>query len=147
MFKLFSIFALLFSITPQAALAVDPDPTTTGSLQLLLAGIGGFMNSVLIPFILGIAFLIFVINVVRFFIIGSHEVEGQKNARYLALYSIAAFVFILSFWGIVNFFIGGIGFNNDPCLNDTTSDYVTSDLAPCTSPRPNQQPVLELLDQ
>jgi len=134
---MFYILLLITFLLPQISLGAD----TTGSLQSLLSGIGGFINSVLIPFILGIAFLIFVVNVVRFFIIGSHDPEGQKNARYLALYSIGAFVFILTFWGIVNFLINGIGFNNKPCSNDTTSDYITSDLAPCTSPIPPTSPI------
>jgi len=133
---MFYILLLITFLLPQISLGAD----TTGSLQSLLSGIGGFINSVLIPFILGIAFLIFVVNVVRFFIIGSHDPEGQKNARYLALYSIGAFVFILTFWGIVNFLINGIGFNNKPCSNDTTSDYITSDLAPCTSIVPPSRP-------
>ena len=133
---MFYIILLIASLLPQISQAA-----TTGSLQSLLSGIGGFFNNILIPFIIALAFLFFVINVVRFFIIKGHDPEGQKNARYLAFYSIATFVFIFSFWGIINFLIGGFGFDNDPCLNDKTSDYVTSDSAPCTSPTPHQQPV------
>ena len=133
---MFYIILLIASLLPQISQAA-----TTGSLQSLLSGIGGVLNNILIPFIIALAFLFFIINVVRFFIIKGHDPEGQKNARYLAFYSIATFVFIFSFWGIINFLIGGFGLNNDPCLNDTTSDYVTSDLAPCTSPIPPTSPI------
>ena len=132
---MFYILLLATSLLPQISQAA-----TTGSLQSLLSGIGGVLNNILIQFIIALAFLFFVINVVRFFIIKGHDPEGQKNARYLAFYSIATFVFIFSFWGIINFLIGGFGFDNNPCLNDTTSDYVTSDSAHCTSSAPHQQP-------
>jgi len=95
---------------------------STGSLQLLLIGIGGFLNNIVIPFILAIAFIVFVVNVVRFFIIGGASEEGQKNAKNLAIYGIGAFVFILSFWGLVNMVVSGVGLAKDPCY--PVSDYV-----------------------
>lgn len=101
-----------------------PAVTFAQSLQGLMTGILGFINLIVTPVILGIAFLIFLINAVRFFIIGSSSTEGQENARNLALYGIAAFVLILSLWGIVNLVIDGVfGSANDPCI--PTSDYVT----------------------
>lgn len=104
----------------------------TGSLQSLLVGIGGFLNSIVIPFILAIAFIVFVVNVVRFFILGGASDEGQKNAKNLALYGIGAFVFILSFWGIVNMLIDGVGLEVDPCTMYTESDYISRPGSPCT---------------
>ena len=92
----------------------------TGSLQSLLGGIGEFFNIVIIPFMLSIAFFIFVVNVIRFFVIQGDSEDGQKNAKNLAVYSIGAFVFILSFWGIVNIVANGIGLNSDEA---PTSDY------------------------
>jgi succinate dehydrogenase/fumarate reductase cytochrome b subunit len=92
-----------------------------GSLQGLLTGILGFINAVLIPFVLGIAFLIFLINAVRFFVIGGNNTESQENARSLALYGVGAFVLILSLWGMVNFLADGFGFNNEEA---PTADYV-----------------------
>jgi heme A synthase len=94
-----------------------------------------------IPLVLGIAFLIFLINAVRFFIIGSNSTEGQENARNLALYGVGAFVLILSLWGIVNLLAGGFGLNEGPCINGDTvqSDYIDSN-PPCSSPRPQPRP-------
>ena len=136
MYKSFYLVILALFLAPTAGFAA----TDTGSLQAFLGGLISFMNNVIIPFILGIAFLIFVVNVVRFFVIGGATDEGQKNAKNLALYSVGAFVFILSFWAIVNLLISGIGFNNTPCTNDTTSDYVLSKQAPCSPPRPPSRP-------
>ncbi len=115
-----------------------------GSLQQLIAGIGGFINEVLIPFILGIAFLIFLINAVRFFVIGGDNTESQENARSLALYGVGAFVLILSLWGMVNLLANGIGLNEGPCIDGKAvqSDYLygVNSNAPCSSVRPQARP-------
>jgi len=70
-------------------------------LQTFFTNIITFFNDSLIPFILAIAFLVFIWNTVRFFVIeGANEKEHEK-ARSFALYGLGAFVIILSFWGIV----------------------------------------------
>ena len=113
---------------------------TTGSLQSLLAGIGGFLNSVVIPFILAIAFIVFVVNVVRFFVIGGDSDEGQKNAKNLAIYGIGAFVFILSFWGIINMLVEGVGLGTEDCAGGIISDYVNRDGDPCVPETERRRP-------
>lgn len=110
-------------------------------LQDALPAMLEFFNSALIPFLLGVAFLIFIWNAIKFFVIGGATEEGRENAKSLALYSIAAFVFILSFWGIINIFTDG--FNLDNCENDVVPDYLGEDAkssAPCTSIRPVRNP-------
>ena len=111
-----------------------------GSLQGLISGIGGFINEVLIPFTLGVAFLIFIINAVRFFVIGGDNTESQENAKSLALYGVGAFVLILSLWGLVNLLSNGFGLNEGPCVGGQAvqSDYLygIDSNAPCSSPRP-----------
>ena len=128
------------------ALAIIAIPVATfaqeeGSLQGLIAGVLGFINEVIIPVTLGIAFLIFLINAVRFFIVGGNNTEGQEKARSLALYGIGAFVLILSLWGLVNILTDGIGLGGGPCINGDTvqSDYIDSN-PPCSSPRPQPRP-------
>lgn len=117
-----------------------------GSLQGLITGIGGFINVVLIPFILGVAFLIFVINAIRYFVIDGSSTEGHENARNLALYGIGAFVLILSLWGIVNILANGIGLNEGPCVDGQAiqSDYLygIDSLAPCSSISSTPRPVV-----
>ncbi len=92
----------------------------TYSLQTFMVDLGEFFNIVIIPFMLSIAFFIFVVNAIRFFVIQGDSEDGQKNAKNLAIYSIGAFVFILSFWGIVNIVANGIGLNSDEA---PVSDY------------------------
>jgi hypothetical protein len=114
---------------------------TTGSLQGLITGSLEFISDVLIPFVLGIAFLIFVVNAIRFFVIGGSSSEGKENSKSLAIYSIGAFVFILAFWGIINLIASSIGLVEQPCIDGNTlqPDYINS-AAPCSSPRPSRRP-------
>ena len=133
------IVALFILVTPHLGHA-----QTTGSLQGLIAGTLGFLDAVIIPVILGIAFLMIVWNVLRFFVIGADNEESQQNAKNLALYSVLAFVLILSFWGIVAILTNGIGLpSSDVPCEDMQFDYYqinTSDLAPCSSPIPRPRP-------
>ncbi len=73
---------------------------------------------------LAIAFFIFLWNAVQYFIIQGDSEEGQTKAKSLALWSISAFVIIVSLWGIVNLIQTGLGLDNSvPC-----PDYISRQL-------------------
>ncbi|MBY0537768.1 pilin, partial [Patescibacteria group bacterium] len=72
-----------------------------------------FINAVLIPLVLGLAFLAFVWGVFKFFILGGSDSEKQAEGKSLMIYAVAGFVLILSLYGIVNFLTTGLGFDND----------------------------------
>ncbi len=82
------------------------------NIQTLLLNLLKFLNETIVPFLIALAFLIFLWNAVRYFIIGGSNEENQVKARSLATWSIGAFVIILSLWGIVNMLVVGLGFNN-----------------------------------
>lgn len=115
------MIADMYHLPVLAFLLLIPSLTYAQSVQGLLVGILGFINGTIIPFVLGIAFLIFLINAVRFFVIGGGNAESQENARSLALYGVGAFVLILSLWGIVNLLTDGIGFGDEDA---PTADYI-----------------------
>ena len=94
--------------------------TVMRSIQEFLLTLGEFIGGTLIPFLFGLALLVFLVNAVRFFIIGGTNPTEQAKAKTLATYSIFTFVFLVSIWGIVNFFVGGLGLDND---NAVTPDY------------------------
>jgi hypothetical protein len=73
----------------------------TNSLQEYIPQIITFLSDTIIPFILAIGFLILVINIVRFFVVGATNPEGRETAKQYLLYSILAFVIILVFSGLV----------------------------------------------
>jgi succinate dehydrogenase/fumarate reductase cytochrome b subunit len=95
------------------------------TLNTFMTGILGFISGVLIPFLFGIAFLIFVINAVRFFIIQSNNEDGREKAKSLITYSVLAFVFLIVLWGIVGVLVSSLGLE---CTNyetkRVTSDYI-----------------------
>lgn len=118
-------FIFTFLLLSPAVAAAQTD-TIQGFLITLIS----FIDAVLIPFLLGLAFLFFVWNAVRFFIIGGANETGQENAKNLALYSILAFVFILSFWGLVNLVADGVG------LTDCTTPMSDYELRHFVGPMP-----------
>ena len=103
------------------AFLVLPSLTHAASIQEAARGIVIFGNRVVIPFLIGIGFLFLVINVFRYFIVGGSTDDGQKKAKNLALYSVAAMVLLVVFWGIVNIVANslGLGYEKAP-----TPDYV-----------------------
>lgn len=80
-----------------------------GFFQAILA----FINAVLVPLVLGLAFLAFVWGVFKFFILGGSDSEKQGEGKSLMIYAVAGFVLILSLYGIVNFLTSGLGFDNE----------------------------------
>ncbi|QQR64887.1 hypothetical protein IPH92_05045 [Candidatus Kaiserbacteria bacterium] len=90
-------------------------------LQTFLVNIITFLNETIVPFIIVIAFLVFLWNIVRYFIIEGANEKEHENAKSLALWGIMAFVIILSLWGIVNIFVDGFGFGGGPVI---TPDYI-----------------------
>lgn len=79
------------------------------NLQSYIADFIDIVNNIFIPFMLGIAFLVFVINVFRFFVVGGSNTDSQEKAKRLAIYGVGAFVFIIIFWGIVNLLTTSFG--------------------------------------
>ncbi len=108
-------FISLFPIVPSIVLA------QTLSAQGFIASFLGFSNTVLIPFLLGIAFLFFVFNVIRFFVAGGGNEDDHTKAKNLAMYGVLAFVIMVVFWGIVNLLAGSLGFAGK---NIPTPDYL-----------------------
>jgi Type IV secretion system pilin len=103
---------------------------TPMNLQTFFVNIGTFLNGTLLPFIIALAGLFFIWNGARYFIIGGANPAEQEKARTLALWGVAAFVFIVSLWGIVNLLVNGLGFGGD---YSSTPDYLCeNNWAGCT---------------
>lgn len=82
------------------------------SVQNYLRGIARFLNNTVVPLFFALAFLFFLVNVVRYFIIGGANEDARKKARLLALWGIIAFVLMVSIWGIVNLLVVDFGIEN-----------------------------------
>jgi hypothetical protein len=91
------------------------------TVQSLLDGFIALLNEAVLPFLIVIAFLVFIWNATQYFIFQSTSEEGRASAKSLALWGIIGFVFISSLWGIVNLFAEGLQLNNP---NPVAPDYI-----------------------
>ncbi len=101
--------AALLPFTPMVALA------QFGEVNTFIGKITTFINNTLIPLVFGIALLVFVWGMFKFFIYNTEE-EKEKG-KDLAIYAVVAFVLMVSIWGIVNLIAGGLGFSGEQIQN------------------------------
>ena len=124
------LIALGFVVFPVLTLAQGAAPAATGNgLQNFFKNLLTFINDKFIPFLIGLAFLFFIINAIRYFVIGGAEEEGRENAKNLALYSVFAFITIVIFWGVINMLtssLTSLGINK----NVPTPDYIEKNSKP-----------------
>jgi membrane protein CcdC involved in cytochrome C biogenesis len=108
------------------SLLLLPNLLLAQGLQSYIPSFINFVSSAVIPFLLGIAFLVVIYNTVRYFILESPSSEGREKAKSYLLYSILAFVIIIVFWGIVNLIAGstGIGGCRTPSPDYLRLDFV-----------------------
>jgi len=102
--------AVLYGHTTFAAYAGKD--SVQGYIVLILI----FINNIVLPLLFSIALLVFLINAVRYFILGSSQSENQEKAKTMALYGIGAFVLMVSIWGIVNMLTSGLNIDNSNAL-------------------------------
>ena len=88
-----------------------------GEFGTLLENILVFTNNVLIPFIIGIGFLVFVFGMFQFFIAGGANDEKKEQGKSLMIYATLGFVLIIIFWGIVNLLTSSTGLDGDTINN------------------------------
>lgn len=98
-----SAFLLTIFLLPVAASAqgLADGNVSGGPLGGLLFTILGFINTVLIPFIFGIGFLVFVWGMFLYFIFGGANDESKKNGKSLMIWATVGFVMMIIFWGVI----------------------------------------------
>jgi predicted PurR-regulated permease PerM len=101
-------FIPLVSTFAQTGLAAG-DPRA-GKFGPFIGAIINFINDILFPLALAIAFIFLVWGIVKYFVIGGYSDDGKKNGKDLIIYSVVGFVVILSFYGIINILTNGLGF-------------------------------------
>lgn len=78
------------------------DEGSGGEFGDLLANIIEFATTVLIPFIIGIGFLVFVWGMFQYFIVGGANDESKVKGKSLMIYAALGFLLIIVFWGVIN---------------------------------------------
>jgi hypothetical protein len=102
--------ALTFAQTPEFG---AKDSELTGFIETTQ----DFFNTIVVPFVLSIGFLFFVWGMFLYFIKGGHDEGEQEKGKSLMFYALGGFVLILSFWGLVNILVDGVG-TGDQKLED-----------------------------
>jgi len=111
--KLFAGSTALFMLPLAFASAQLGDGVATGgNFGVLLNNILLFTNNILIPFILGIGFLVFVWGMFQYFIAGGANEESKEKGKSLMIYAILGFLLIIVFWGIINLLAQSTGLDD-----------------------------------
>lgn len=108
-----ALFMMPLSMVAAAGLTTDGSGGVFGDL---LKNILTFTNGVLIPFIIGIGFLVFVWGMFQFFIAGGSNDESKEKGKSLMIYATLGFVIIIVFWGVVNFLVNTTGLSTSSAI-------------------------------
>jgi len=127
--KTFITSATLLAVMPMLANAQPVLAPGGGDFGTLLRNILVFSNSILIPFILGIGFLVFVWGMFRYFIAGGANDEAKEQGKSLMVYATLGFVLVIVFWGIVNLVASSTGLD-DPSVDFNKNGLKNIDLTP-----------------
>ena len=82
-----------------------------------------FLNNIVVPVLFSIAFLMFLINITRYFILEGASEEGREKAKRNALWGILAFVLLISLWTLTTLLLDGLRLSRDDAI---CPDYLTS---------------------
>jgi len=115
-FKLFltsaSLFALPLAFTHAQVFNSGSVGSDLGGVSDFMSMLSGITTTIIIPFLLLLGFLVFVWGMFKYFIVGAADEEARSAGKSLIIYSVLAFVLILSFWGLINFFTESLGLND-----------------------------------
>jgi len=105
-----SIVTSLSALLPVIALAQSGE---FGEISSFIGKISSFINSTLIPLVFGIALLVFIWGIFKYFILGGADEGKREEGKQLMLYAIVGFVVMVSVFGIVNMIADGLGFSTE----------------------------------
>jgi hypothetical protein len=78
----------------------------------LLTNIIDIINQVIVPFVFALAFLMFLIGIVRGFFLNPGDQKARDAGKQFAMWAIVAFFVMFSVWGLVNVLFFSFGLNN-----------------------------------
>jgi len=71
------------------------------------------INSVLLPLLLGVAFIVFLWGVYKYYIYGAADEASRTEGHQWVLWGLIGFAIIFSFWGLVNMATDTLNLTND----------------------------------
>ena len=73
----------------------------------IVTSIVNIVNTSVIPLLFALAFIFFLINIVRFFFIESND-EGREKGKKALLWGFIGLLVLFCIWGIINFFVNEV---------------------------------------
>lgn len=96
-----------------AAAGLADDAYKDNPLALLMINFAKVSESVLIPFILAIGFLVFVWGMFRYFIAGATNDDARAKGKSLMIYAVLGYVLVIIFWGVVALIATSTGYQGE----------------------------------
>lgn len=90
---------------------------TVDSVQDLGDFIITMINTVIVPVIFALAFLVFVWGAFQFFVQGGADEEKRDKGKQMMLWGLIGFFVMISVWGLVNILVGTVN------LDESTPDF------------------------
>ena len=92
---------------------------TDNEFSNFFEAVTSFIQDIIIPLLVALAFFVFLWGLVQFFVNSNNE-SKRDDGKGLMLWGIVGFVIIVSVWGIVALIANGLGFagGNQPSLPD-----------------------------
>lgn len=96
-------------VVPETTGGANSGVLDASSLTGLLNSFVGLVNTVFVPFIFAISFIVFIWGIFKYFILGGASDDERKKGKQLMVWGIVAFFVMVSLWGIVNLLRGSFG--------------------------------------
>lgn len=112
-------FSCLLLIAPVLAHAAGAGSLNVAPIQNLSNSIIGLINTVVVPFVFAVAFLVFIWGVYTYFIAGGASEEKRSEGAKFVLSGLIGFAAMVTIWGLVNILVGtfpGLGGQSRPDL-------------------------------
>lgn len=109
--------ATLIALFPFVSSAQIATVGNGGAFQDLLTNLLKFGNEVVIPFIIGIGFLVFVWGMFQYFVAGGASDESREKGKRLMINATVAFVVIIIFFGAINLLTSSTGLEGQKIKN------------------------------
>lgn len=99
---------LLALMVPVYTFAQGSGSLNVTPIQNLSNSIIGLINTVVVPFVFAVAFLVFIWGVYTYFIAGGANEEKRSEGAKFVLSGLIGFAAMVTIWGLVNILVGTI---------------------------------------
>ena len=106
-------------LAPLLTFAQSPDISYIGNLFAWIDQ----LVFVAIPLLLGLAVLLFIWGVIKYFIYGADDESSRTTGRAYMLYALIGLVAVVAVWGLVNLMLQLLGIGTDAAPAPAAGDY------------------------